>query len=163
MEAVVYVALLAVIAVFVANSLIFLAQTYARTRAERDVLSNARSLIERVSTKIASSRETYGPTSKFDTDAGQISLLTAVAPTPGHTVAYADFWADNGVAYMREEGGIATALSAATARVTIFRFERIIQALGREAIRMTVRVDAAGTKFPASATLTATTALRGNY
>jgi len=163
LEAVVYVALLGVVIVFIANSLIFLVQTYARARAEREVLANARSIVDHLATKSSSSQETYSFTSKFDTDAGQLSLVSVVAPTTGHTTAYADFWVDNGVVYMREEGGAETALSAATVRVTILRFERIIQALGREAVRMTIRVDAASPTFPASAILTTTTALRGNY
>ena len=162
-EAITYVALLGVISVFIANSVIFLVQAYARARAEREVLANARSLTDHLATKIASSQETYGFASQFDMDAGQLSLVSAVAPTAGHTTGYADFWMDNGVAYMREEGDAATPLSAATVRVTAFRFERIIQTVGREAVRMTIRIDAASPKFPASATLITTTALRGNY
>lgn len=162
-EAVVYVALLGVISIFIANSVIFLVQAYARARAEREVLANARSIANYLATKIASSQEIYGFTSQFDRDAGQLSLVSAMAPTVGHTTGYTDFWADNGVAYMREEGGVITPLSAATVRVTILRFERIIQTVGRESVRMTIRIDAASQKFPASATLITTTVLRGNY
>lgn len=162
-EAVVYVALLGVVSVFVANSLIYLTGTYARSRAEREVLSNARSLMERVSSHIAASQEVYGFTSRCDADAGQLSLLTATTSTPGHTAGFTDFWVDAGVVSMREEGAVALPLSSASVQITVFKCERIIQSLGREAVRVTIRADAAAARFPASATLTTTTALRGNY
>ncbi len=162
-EAIVYVALLGVVAVFVANSLIQIVHTYARARAEREVLSNARTILERVAKQAAQAQEIYGPTSKFDTDLGQLSLVTSAISTPGHTTAYADFWSDAGAVYVRQEGAGTTMLSAASVRVSVLRFERIIQALGREAVRITIRVDSAAARFPASATLTTTTALRGNY
>lgn len=162
-EAVVYVALLTMVSVFIANSFIFLATTYGRTRAEREVLANARSILARISAYIAASQEIYVPTSIFDADAGQLSLVTAATSTPGHTTAYADFWTDGGIVHIREEGSVPQPLSAASVRITVFKFERITQASGREAVRMTVRADAATGKFPASATLITTIALRGNY
>ena len=162
-EAVVYVALLGVVAVFVANSLVYLVTTYARARAEREVLSNARSITATLSSHIASAAAPYRPTSRFDADAGQLSLITSATSTPGHTMTYADVWSDNGIVYLREEGVGDRALSAGSVRVTILKFERVAQALGREAVRVTLRVDATGARFPASATLITTTALRGNY
>lgn len=162
-ETVVYAALLSIVSVFIANSLVFLVRTYARTRAEREVLSNARSIMTTISSHVASSQDIYGPTSRFDADAGQLSLVTVATTTAGHTGAYADFWADSGVVYMREEGGVVTPLSAGSVRISVLRFERIIESLGRSAVRMTIQTDAASGAFPASATLITTTALRGNY
>lgn len=162
-EAVVYVALLGVVVVFVANAVVFLVTTYARARAEREVLANARQVLDRITSRIAAARETYGVTSKFNADAGQLSLVTATTTMPGHTAFYTDIWTDSGGIYLRDEGIPITTLSAASVRVTVLKFERVAQALGREGVRTTIRVDAAGTRHPASITLTATTALRGNY
>lgn len=162
-EVVIYVALLGMIAVFVANSLISIVNTYARARAEREVLNNARSVLELFTKSIAQSQEIYTPTSRFNADAGQLSLLTSATSTVGHTTAFTDIWVDGGAALMRQEGEGTVTISAASVRVTALRFERIIQTLGREAVKTTIRVEAAGAKFPGSSTLNATTALRGNY
>ena len=64
---------------------------------------------------------------------------------------------------MREEGKTEQILSAASVSVSVMRFERIVQRFGQEAVKVTLQVDSAPTKFPASVTLHATTALRGNY
>lgn len=162
-EIIVYVALLGMAAVFMVNSFMEITAVYARARAEREVLTNARAILETVTDAIASSQSVYGRTSRFNNDAGQLSLATAAASMPAETSAYVDFWVDGGRIFQRIEGQSAVALSASSVWVSEFRFERIIQTLGREAVKATIRVDAAGTKFPASVTLNATTALRGNY
>lgn len=162
-EAVVYVALLGVVAVFVVNSLLYLTDAYTRVRAEREVLTNARAVIDLIGSRVASSRETYAFTSKFDADDGQLSLITAATTTPGHAAAYSDVWISSGAVYAREEGSATTTLSAGSVQVSLLRFERIAQSPKREAVRATIRVDAAGARHPTSMTLTTTIALRGNY
>lgn len=162
-EIIVYVALLGMVAVFVTNSLVHLVNAYNRARAEREVISNGRLLIETVTNAAAQAQEVYAPTSRFNDDAGQLSLVTSATSTPDHSTAYMDFWADNGVFLMRQEGQSQATLSAASVRVNVFRVERIVQALGREAIKFTFQVSYANAKFPTSITLHATTALRGNY
>ncbi len=162
-EIVLYVALLGMAAVFMVNSFIQITNVYARARAEREVLANARGALTAITDAIASSQTVYGPTSRFNSDTGQLSLATAATSTAGETASYLDFWVDGGRIFERIEGQGAIPLSAATARVTQIRFERIMQSLSREGVKTTIRVDAAGTKFPASVTLNATTALRGSY
>ncbi|MFY9463432.1 MAG: type II secretion system protein [Candidatus Sungiibacteriota bacterium] len=162
-EIVVYVGLLGMAAVFMVNSFIQIANVNARARAEREVLANARATLQSVTDAIASARAVYSPTSRFNSDAGQLSLATTATFAPGETGAYVDFWVDGGRIFERIEGQGNIALSAATVRVSEFRVERIMQSLGREAVKATIRVDAASVKFPASVTLNATTALRGNY
>lgn len=162
-EIVLYVALLGMAAAFMVNSFIQITNVYARARAEREVLANARAALTAITDAIASSQTVYGPTSRFNSDTGQLSLATTATSTPGEAASYMDFWVDGGRIFERGEGQAAIPLSASTARVTQFRFERIMQTLGREAVKTTIRVDAASTKFPASVTLNATTALRGSY
>lgn len=162
-EMVVYVALLGMISVFVVNFLIQIVNTYERARAEREVLSNARLLMERISETIVESREVYAPASRFNDNQGQLSLVSSATTTPEHASIFVDFWVDNGRFWTRREGAGSEALSAATVRVTRFRLERIFQALGLEAVRVTLQVDFANAKFPTQATLNSTAALRGNY
>mgnify|MGYP001611947526 CR=1 FL=1 len=162
LEIVVYVALVGIISVFVTNSLIQIADTYNRVRAEREVVSNARLMQETINSSIREAQEIYGPTSRFYNNAGQLSLIIP-SPTTVHSTSYVDFWIDNGLFLMKREGQTQLILSAPTIRVAKFNAEQIIQGIGREAVRVTLQVDFANPRFPASVTLNSTTALRGNY
>lgn len=159
----VYVALLGMASVFMVNSFLQIANVYARARAEREVLANARAALTAVTDAVAQADSVYTPTSHFNNDAGQLSLGTNATPTSAEPDAFIDFWVDGGRIFQRGEGQGSAALTAATVRVSEFRLERIVQTLGRESVKATIRIDAAGTKFPASATLNATISLRGNY
>lgn len=162
LEIMIYIALLGGIAVFVINFLLHTVNVYQRSVAERGVVANGRLLLEFVNKTISESQEIYRPTSKFLDNAGQLSLVDAATSTPQHTTMYIDFWADNGIFYMKREGGATIALSAASVRVSRFYIEEIAQGLGRQAVKATIQVDSAS-KYPSSTTLNSTTALRGNY
>ena len=163
LETLVYVAILGMVSVFIVNSLIRIVAVYRQTQAEREVLSNARLMMETVTKNIAYSQEVYAPTSRFNTANGQISLITPLDTLPEHTTKYIDFWSDGNRLLMREEGKADATLSSATVQVTQFRVERIMQGLGREAIKITLNVVSKTLPQVASTTLNATTALRGNY
>ncbi len=162
-ETLVYVALVGIIVVFITDSMIKIISTYQHARAEREVLSNARLIMETVTKKIAYSQEVYAPTSRFNTDTGQLSLITPLDTLPEHTTTYLDVWTDGNRLLMREEGHATTTLSSATVQVTQFRVNRIFQGLGREAIQITLGVSSNTLPLAASTTLHATAALRGNY
>ena len=163
LETLVYVAIMGMVSVFIVNSLINIISVYRRVQAEREVLSNARLMMETVTKNIAYSQEVYAPTSRFNTVNGQISLITPLDTLPEHTTKYIDFWSDGNRLLIHEEGKTDTTLSSATVQVTQFRVERIVQGLGREAIKITLNVVSRTLPQVASTTLNATTALRGNY
>ena len=162
LEVIIYIAILGGLSVLIVNFLLQITGVYQRARAEREVLSNARLLLETLNKGISQAREVYAPTRRFNTDLGQLSLSTTLGAQTGHTASYLDFWVDNGRLWTRQEGGANSALSATTVRVNKFRVERIAQGLGREAIKVTFEINSAS-KFPVSTTLNMTTALRGNY
>lgn len=162
-ETIMYVALLGLLAVMVANFLLQTVNTYNRARSEREVLSNARLILETVDKTIEQAADVYFPTSAFNTDLGQLALVTTIGAQPEHGTAYVDFWVDNGLFLMRQEGQSTTTISAASVKVSMFRVERILQGIGRRAVRVTLKVDSARAPFTASTTLNMTTVLRGNY
>lgn len=162
-EAILYIAFLAVIVVGIANILIQISNTYARARAEREVISNGRLLLASISGHVSSASEVYAPTSRFNSDAGSLTLVTVDSPQPEHATKYLDIWVDSGLLLMREEGKSNAIISSASVRIDRFRVERIFQGLGKEAVRITLGASFANAKFPASVTLYSTTALRGNY
>lgn len=163
LEIVVYTALFGIIAIIISNFLIQIVGAYNISRAEREVLSNGRLLLETVTKSLAEAKEIYTPTSAFNKDLGQISLITKTGVQPEHETAYIDFWVDHGRLWMRKEGANPTPLSASSVRVGKFRLERLSQGLGRDAVRLTLQVNFAQQKFSSTITLNATTALRGNY
>lgn len=162
-ETLVYVALLGVVSIFITDSLIKIASTYQRARAEREVASNARLLLETVVKNISTAQEIYAPTSRFNNDSGQLSLMSPISPTSEHSFSYIDFWNDAGRLLMRREGFAPATLSSATVNVTQFRVERIFQGLGREAVNISLSVSYAPISYIVSTTLNATISLRGNY
>lgn len=163
LEIIIYIGLLGMISVFIANSLIQIVGVYYHARAEREVLSNGRLLLETLNKSIASSREIYTPTSRFNIDAGQLSLITTVGVPTGHETAYLDYYLDNGRLWVRPDGQTAASLSAVSVRINKLRLERITQGLNRDAVKITLVVNSASSKFNASTTLNSTTALRGSY
>lgn len=162
-EALVYVGLIGIISASIIYSTIQITSTYQRTRVQREVLSNARLMMETVTKKIAYSQEVYAPASRFNSNDGQISLITPLDTMPQHATAYLDIWTDGNRLLMREEGRATTTLSSATVQITQFRLNRIFQGLRREAIQITLGVSSSALPLIASTTLHATTALRGNY
>lgn len=161
-EIVMYAAILSIISVFIANTLIAIVGVWRKAQAQREVLSNARLVMETVTKNIAYAQEVYAPTSRFNTANGQISLVTPFDTTPTHTTIYADFWSDGASVRMKKEGQAEAALSAPGVRVDQFRIERIVQTLDREALRITITVSS---PLPGviPATLTTAAALRGGY
>lgn len=162
-ETAVYVGLLGIVMILITDSLIQIASVYQQARANREVLSNARLIMETINKDIAYSKEIYAPTSKFNTTNGQLSLMSALASTSQHTTGYLDIWSDGSRVLRRKEGSATTTLSAATVRVMQFRVERIFQALGREAIKIVVSISSTALPLTASTTLESVTSLRGNY
>ncbi|MBI4137847.1 MAG: type II secretion system protein [Candidatus Sungbacteria bacterium] len=162
-EMTVYVGLLGLLAILMTTILVKITTTYQRTRAERAVVSNSRLLAETLSKTIASSREAYAPTSAFNTDAGQLTLVTGDAPIQEHETKFIDFWIDAGQLLVKEEGKPPSVLSAASVRIKKFRIERIVQGLNRESIRFTLGIEAAHSAAETQTTITTAATLRGNY
>lgn len=165
LEAVLYIGFLGIISVMIVNFMAQISNTYHVLRAEREVVSNARLMLERIEKTVAQSAEIYTPTSSFNTNLGQLSLVVGGNSDPAHTTSYADFWVDNGRLWMRQEGQNAIPVSATSVKVDYFYLERIIQSLNREAVKMTLRIsyNAPINWSVASTTLNATIALRGGY
>jgi len=161
-EVIIYIALLGGIAVFLSNFLLYTVNIYQRARSDREIISNARLILETINKSVAQANEVYFPSSKFNDDAGQLSLITQLGAQTEHTTAYLDFWVDNGRVWTKAEGASSAPLSAATVRISRLNFERILQGLNRDAVKIVIQVDSVS-KFPSSITLNSTMAVRGNY
>lgn len=163
-EMILYIAFLGAAMVLVINFMVQVVGVYQNLRAEREVVSNARLVMERVNQAISEAREIYQPTSRFGIQLGQLSLLSRVASTTEHSAGYLDFWVDNGQLWLRSEGQGSLAVSSPSVRIDSFYLEEIAQGLNREAVKVTLRVKYySGSSSIASTTLYSTVSLRGAY
>lgn len=164
LELVIYIGMLSVFMVLIVATLLQIVRTYNQVRAQREVVSNGRLVMETMTQAIASAQTIYAPTSTFGTGSGQLSVVTTVNAQPEETTTKIDFWLDNGRIWMRKEGVATSSITSPSVRVNQLRFDQISQGINREAVRITAQITGTGSAtFVASSTLRATTALRGTY
>ena len=99
LEMVIYIGLLGILTLVVVNFLVHMVSMYSRAHAEREVISNARLIIETMIKQISYAEEVYAPTSRFNTTLGQLSLSTGAATTTEHTAGFFDYRARIGKNY----------------------------------------------------------------
>lgn len=163
LEIVIYIALLAIIVVFLTQSVLSLTAAYRKAQAERDVLAAGRAAMETISREVQHAKLVYQPTSILGATLGQLSLETPLDPMSGESAAYADFYVDNGRLYEKREGADALPLTPESVSIAKFYVERIL-AGSRESARVTLEiVSRPPGKFDAKATLISSFTLRGNY
>lgn len=164
-ELIVYVAILGLLSIFIADNLSQIVFAFNKARAEREVINNARTSIETITKEIQEASLVYTSSSVFNSTTSQISLMTQNSPPAGHETGYTDIYIDNGRLYLKKEGASALAITSNRVTVTKFRAEHIIQALNREDIKITLTViyNTFSQKLASSATFNASVALRGAY
>ncbi len=162
-ELVVYVGLLAIISVFLIQSLLTLLVAYRRLQGERDVVASARIAMETLARETQGASSIYTPTSVLDTATSQLSLATPLNPTAGETRSYVDFYVDNERLYLKREGSATIALTSESARVTQFSVKRIL-AGARETAEITLEIKSqSGGALETSSWVKASFTPRGNY
>lgn len=154
MEAVVYIAVLAVFSVIAVNAIIIILGSFRHLRAERTVNTAAGVAFERMvrDTRTAESVTTLQST--FDTNPGR---LTLVNPDTGTT----EFYIENGALKVKESGVYAGTLTASTTVVDnlVFRFinHGTVQGVRMELTLHDIRESTASRQFADTAVL------RGTY
>ena len=164
-ELMVYVAILGVISIFVADNLSQIVFTFNKARAEREVINSSRVSLETITKEIQEASLVYTPSSVFNSTTSQISLLSQNNPPAGHEQGFVDIYIDNGRLYLKKEGVNTLPLTSNRVIVTQFRAEHIIQSLNREDIKITLTVvyNTESVRLASSATFNASIALRGSY
>ncbi|TSC69433.1 MAG: hypothetical protein G01um101466_30 [Parcubacteria group bacterium Gr01-1014_66] len=159
-----YVALIGILVVVLTDFLINIARNARIMQAEREVLTNARTISETVRRVVGEAESIYAPTSRFGTGLGQLSFRVQEGANADHPTRLLDLWVDNGVMKMRREGDPQElALSASNVRITQFQIERLVQDLNTETLQITIHVAHTKMKTPAEATLQIATLMRGRY
>jgi type II secretory pathway component PulJ len=139
-EVTIYVALFAVISIFLLQGLILLGTAYRRLQAERDVVASMRSAVETLGREVKSARGIYTATSIFGSaTSSQLSLEVPTAALTNETTYFVDFYVDNGRLYIKREGETAFAITSESVVVSEFNVNRVLSG-SREAAQITMRI-----------------------
>lgn len=118
MEAVVYVAILAVFSVIAVNAIIIILGSFRHVRAERTVNTAATVAFERVVREARAAASITTANSSFDTHPGRLTLSLPNAATR-------EFYIENGVLRVKEDGVYAGTLTASTTVIDSLIFRHL--------------------------------------
>ncbi|MBI4118067.1 MAG: hypothetical protein HY455_00815 [Parcubacteria group bacterium] len=135
-EAVVYVAIFAMVFAIVVNTAVVLADLHGKTRAKKEILTETRLGVERMLQEIRFAQSIDVAGSSFGVNPGTLKLNTTVASDDDTPITRA-FFVQNGALIMRE--GVSNDI-ALTSGITFSRlvFYNITQASTSEAVRLEV-------------------------
>lgn len=140
-EALVYIAVLAIICVTVISFLFWALKTNAKSRASAAVSDSARRAIEVLSYEIKQAKNVYLPTSILDAHPGQLSVETSIEPPDNEAKTYNDFYLSEGKLYLKREGALPEQITSDNVQVTNLVFQRIEPISGLINIRIDLIVE----------------------
>lgn len=170
-EGIVYVALFVLIFGAVVGSTLSLFTAFAKTAAQRETITNARTAMDAIVREIKYAKEIYQPTSCFGTSDAksvcgggakrQLTLITSQNLPSDESQTYVDLYLDGNKVYIKREGAPAGALTSGKVRVSNLVFERLNNG-GRESVRttLTVEYNTDSPKIQNSVTLYSTATIR---
>ena len=88
LEIVIYIAILSLVLLLVSTSIFYFIQSQAQTKGDREVLENARRVLEAITYEINGAKSIYTPT----TTQNQLSLETSRYLPDNETISYIDFF-----------------------------------------------------------------------
>lgn len=124
-EAVVYIGLIAIIVSTAIYFLTNLFTTYSKIYAQKEVAVNIQDALNTITQEIKFGKGLYTPTSIFDNDSGQLSIETSQNPPTGETVAYVDFYLDNGRVYVKKENQNTLPLTSNQVKINKLKFTNL--------------------------------------
>ena len=166
-EMLVYVAIVSIVAGVLTSVLISNMRAYDKSQARQSVLNNVHDALRIVTEEVKYAQSVYTPTSVLASDTGQLSLETELNPPAGESVAYVDYYLDNGRIYEKREGQSALPLTSERVIVERLRFEQNTVAAGQASLSAVIeaRINtlSADPADQARVTLTSAASLRGAY
>ncbi len=162
-EMLIYIALVVIIISSIVFFGIWAMQVGAQTRINSEVLGNARRAMEIVVYEIRKSKSVYAPTSNFDINPGQLSLVTATSTGAEESSAFIDFFICGQALCLKREKANPVALTNSSVQVTNLIFSQRLNSVSSPSIRINLRVTSAASVRPGATTtidLTTTANLR---
>ncbi|OGZ96033.1 MAG: hypothetical protein A3I44_00045 [Candidatus Sungbacteria bacterium RIFCSPLOWO2_02_FULL_51_17] len=162
-ELVVYGALLAVISVFVVNTIVMATRVISEVRAERAITTNGELIMQKI-IREARQATSLNASSTFNVDPGDLSLTTIVSPTD-YTETTADFYTDAaGDVYYKKGSAASALLNSEDVSVSTIVFRKIFTATSSEGVRVELTLQAtASARYVISRNFFGTAILRGSY
>ena len=165
-EMLIYVALVGIISMVLFGTLLFIIKVNNKIIALSRVNSNAYSTVERITYEIINSQYVYIPTSNFinynhnSSIEGQLSLATEIDSSVNEDINYVDFYLDNEVLFIKEEGFAPIALNSSDVQITKLEFSYLKNG-SRESIQINIGIKAKNSSLSDSeVNLISTVALR---
>lgn len=164
----VYVAIIAIVITIAIPFIFSVMKSYSRIRANQTVMSDAKLAMDYIVREIKLSKKIYTPTSIFDTNPGQLSLITKINPPTDETETYIDFYMDAGKLYIKREGeDDAFAVTSDRTTISNLTFKHLNAGEFSDSIQIQLTVDyntpSGKAEFQASQSLISTASLRGQY
>lgn len=159
MEAVVYVAVLSFISVIAINSIILFQNLFLEMKKNRNVSAAAELAMGRMLKEIKNATDIQGGGSVFDSNPGQLSLSSLDASGTAVTI---EFYAENGVLKIRENGVASGALSPDNITLDNLVF-RQIGGTRSEGVKIEMALRDSRGKSPLVKNFYSTGILRGSY
>lgn len=124
-ETIFYISIVTVVTSVLLLTVLNNLSAYNKSESQQNMFNNANDALRTIMNEVRYAKSIYTPTSVLLTDAGQLSLETAMnAPTDEETT-FVDFYLDNGVIYQKKEGESALALTSDRVVITKLRFADI--------------------------------------
>ncbi len=158
-EILVYIAILSIILLLVSSFIFYFIQSNATTKGDREVLENARRVLEEMTYEINGAKGIYTPT----TSASQLSLETSRYVPTGESTTYIDFFICGTRICLKKESQSPIFLTSDTVTVNSLSFNRILTN-GSSSMRMNIILKGTSTVngIQPSVNLTSTASLRNN-
>lgn len=162
--ALVYVALLALVAVVLARFASSIIRNQAQSQLAGEVIDNAQRALAIITQEIQQADSVYTPTSVLSAHPGQLSLATTNNLPADENITYLDFYVDDEHLYLKREGAIAALLTSARVKVSNLQFTHLNPTSAHQAIRIaaTFSADVPGSDLQTQTaiSLTSTVSLR---
>jgi len=161
LEAVIYVAVLAVLFVVVIHTALLATTAFGKSRVKRAIAAEGSTALSRILYEIRLAESVNVADSMFGSNAGVLSLVTEISaddPTPATRV----FDIADGVVRLTEGGGLPTPLTGGTT-ATALSFYLLETGEVSQAVRVMLTVESAYKTLSDARTFYGTAVLRGGY
>ena len=166
-EMIVYIALITIVITITTPFIFRVINSYARIKANQVAMSDAKLAMDYITREVQSAKEAYTSTSIFDSNPGQLSLVTRIDTPTDETETYIDFYMDAGRLYIKREGQDTFAVTSDRTTLSNLTFKHLNPSdySGSIQVQLTVDYNAPTDKFEfqASQNLTSSVSFRGQY
>lgn len=162
--ALIYVALLAIVAALLARFAVSIIRTNTQAQLAGEVVDNAQRSLAIITQEIQQADSIYTPTSVLGAHPGQLSLATTQNLPSDENITYLDFYVDDEHLYLKREGAAAQLLTSERVKVSNLTFTHLYPTSEHSAVRIaatfTADVPDTALQTQTSISLTSTISLR---